>query len=98
MLFLTSSCRPCQAVWELLGEAGALPGRLAVVTPGPATESRRRVAAMAPAGPTVVMSDQTWLAYGPGPAPWSVTVEGGVVTSEGPAPRSRADLAGLLAG
>lgn len=77
--FLTSSCQPCRALWAELGEDAL------IVTPDPSTEDRRAVAALAPAGATVVMSSDAWFAYGPGPAPWQVTVAGGVVTSSGPA-------------
>ena len=77
--FLTSSCRPCRAVWPTLTE------RDVVVTPGPSTESRRKVAGLAPAGVSVVMSSETWFAFGPGPAPWRVVVAGGEVVESGSA-------------
>ncbi|HMC39520.1 MAG TPA: hypothetical protein VKI19_07650 [Acidimicrobiales bacterium] len=75
--FLTSSCRPCRAVWPTLG-AGDV-----AVTPDAATESRRRVSALAPAAATVVMSSAAWFAFGAGPAPWRVVVEEGVVVEAG---------------
>ena len=100
VLFLTSTCQSCRGLWPVLAEtAGALPaGGLAVVTPGPSTESRRRVAALAPGGLTVVMSGDTWLDWSPGPAPWAVVVDDGVGTWEGPAPGDREGLLRLLQG
>ena len=71
--FLTSSCRPCRALWPALS-AGDL-----VVTPSPSTESRRAVARLAPGGVAVVMSSEAWFAFDPGPAPWRVVVSGGRV-------------------
>ena len=80
LYFLTSSCQPCRAVWATLtGD------EVVVVTPDPSTENRARVAELAPAGVTVVMSSDTWFAYSAGPAPWKVTVSAGVVATEGPA-------------
>jgi hypothetical protein len=76
--FLTSSCKPCRAVWPVLGEGDV------AVTPSPATESRRKVAALAPPGSIVVMSSDVWFAFGPGPAPWRVVVDGGRVVEAGP--------------
>lgn len=78
--FLTSSCRPCLAVWEALGGDGPV-----VVTPDPSAESRRKVAELAPPGATVVMSTDAWFAYAAGPAPWAVSVSGATVVAEGPA-------------
>lgn len=78
--FLTSSCRPCRPLWDALSG-----NRSVVVTPDPSTESRRKVAELAPPGVTVVMSSDTWFAYAAGPAPWVVTVSGATVVSEGPA-------------
>lgn len=75
--FLTSSCRPCRAVWPTLR-----PGDVAV-TPGPSTESRRKVAALAPEGVPVLMSSDVWFAFRPGPAPWRVVVIDGVVAESG---------------
>ena len=77
--FLTSSCAPCRPVWAGLADGPAL-----VVTPDPSTESRRKVAELTPEGVTVVMSSEAWFRYAAGPAPWKVTVSGGVVVDEGP--------------
>lgn len=97
LLFVTSSCRSCRALWEVLAAApdGLGSGPWVVVTPGPSTESRRAVAALAPPGLAVVMSTDTWLAYSPGPAPWAVVVDGGVGVWEGPAPLDPSGLAAL---
>lgn len=79
LLFLTSSCRPCQEVWAALpGPPGTV-----VVTPSPSTESRRRVASLAPDGTTVVMSSDAWFAFSPGPAPWRIVLEDGAVVAAG---------------
>lgn len=75
--FLTSSCRPCHDVWPSLG-----PGDVAV-TPDPSTESRRKVAALAPPGTTVVMSSDAWFSFRPGPAPWRLVVRDGRVVESG---------------
>jgi hypothetical protein len=74
---LTSSCAPCRPVWARLG-----PGDVAV-TPGPATESRRKVGSLATGGVTVVMSSEAWFALEPGPAPWRVVLQDGVVVESG---------------
>ena len=76
--FLTSSCRPCREVWRRLAPPDV------AVTPDPATESRRKVAALAPPGVVVVMSSAAWLEYRPGPAPWRVILVDGVVAASGP--------------
>ena len=76
---MTSSCKPCMAVWPTLR-----PGDVAV-TPSPSTESRRKVAALAPAGVTVIMSSDLWFALDPGPAPWRVALLDGSVVESGPA-------------
>lgn len=70
---MTSSCRSCLRVWPALR-----PGDV-VVTPSPSTESRRKVAELAPDGVTVVMSSDTWFSLRPGPAPWRVVLMGGEV-------------------
>ncbi len=79
LYFMTSSCRPCLALWPHLA-----PGDL-VVTPSPSTESRRKVASLAPAGVTVVMSSDAWFAFRPGPAPWRVVLVDGTPVESGPA-------------
>lgn len=77
--FLTSSCKPCRAVWPVLIEGDV------VVTPSPSTESRRKVAGLAPAGVSVVMSSEAWFAFRPGPAPWRMVVADGEVLESGSA-------------
>lgn len=90
LLFLTSSCIGCRAVWEALGAGedaarGGSDAPVVVITPSPSTESGRAVLALAPAGVRVVMSSEGWHAYGVTAAPWMVDVAGGVVVAEGPA-------------
>lgn len=70
---MTSSCKPCMEVWPTLR-----PGDVAV-TPSPSTESRRKVAQLAPEGVTVVMSTDAWFSLRPGPAPWRVTLVDGEI-------------------
>ncbi|HEX4864091.1 MAG TPA: hypothetical protein VFV02_08470, partial [Acidimicrobiales bacterium] len=76
LIFLTSECRECAGIWDRL-TAGA-EGAVLVVTPGPETESRRKVAersASAGSQPlTVVMSSEVWHAFGITRAPWLVEV------------------------
>lgn len=81
LLFLTSSCSPCRAVWASLSPSS----RVVVVTPSPSTESRRAVSRLAPEGVLVVMSSPVWFAFAPGPAPWRVVLVDGAVTEAGPA-------------
>ncbi len=76
--FLTSSCRPCQAVWPRLGPVDV------AITPSPSTESRRKVAALAPAGVEVVMSSDAWFRFEAGPAPWRVEILDGRIVGSGP--------------
>jgi hypothetical protein len=88
LVFLTSSCEPCHALWEALGKGagGELPGRPSVVavTPSPSTESRRKVAELAAGDAAVVMSTEAWQAYGVATAPFCVVIARGVLRSEAP--------------
>ncbi len=73
------------------GQEAALPAvaggcPLVIVTPSPSTESRRRVAGLAPPSVPVVMSSDAWHAYGVARAPWLTVLDGGVIAGEGPAP------------
>jgi hypothetical protein len=100
ILFLTSTCYGCRPLWP---QAGAAPspmvtGGVVVVTPDPETESAIAVAAMAAVGTQVVMSSPVWHAYRVTRAPWCVVVEDGLVTQDGLAPESWAELNGRLTG
>ena len=88
LVFLTSSCRPCEPLW-----IGAPPDGTILVTPSPSTESRRRVSQLARSGQVVVMSSEAWHAYGVRRAPWLVIVEHGFIAVDAPAP-SRWDSMG----
>lgn len=79
LVFLTSDCRECKQCWSDATAADVL------VTPDPATDSRRTVARLAPDGATVVMSSPAWHAYGISKAPWRVRIRGGEILSSGPA-------------
>ena len=81
IIFMTSSCAACQPVWESLERRHGV----VVVTPSASTENRKKVASLAPEGVLVVMSSPTWFAFAPGPAPWRVVVDGGVVVESGKA-------------
>jgi hypothetical protein len=90
LLFLTSSCRPCRDLWSAAQAMPAPPDPAAraviILTPSPSTESRRRVADLAPPSVPVLMSSDAWHAYGVTRAPWLALLEGGTITAEGPAP------------
>lgn len=90
LLFMTSSCQPCRAVWESLGPDS----REIVITPNPSTENRRDIAALAPPGVLVVMSSRAWFAFAPGPAPWRVVLVDGEVVESGPAQAGPAPASG----
>lgn len=101
LTFLTSSCEGCRQFWE--GPAPGWPGapRMAIITPGPELEDRRKVAALArdaatPTGVPVVMSAQAWTDYDVTRSPFAVVVRDGRVAGEGPL-SGWEDLRGLLA-
>jgi hypothetical protein len=101
LLFLTSSCFGCRAIWAGLAASGGPPpeggtSRVVVVTPSPSTESARTVAGLAPLRIPVLMSSEAWHAYGVTRAPWCVVVAGGEVVMDSPAPATWAELAALL--
>lgn len=79
LVFLTSECRECREQWGRLG------GGNVVVTPDPATDSRRAVAKLTPPGVMVVMSSNGWHAYGITKAPWLVEVRAGRIVGSRPA-------------
>jgi hypothetical protein len=100
LFFLTSSCYGCRPLWDELkshrtksGPAGVA---LIVVTPSPSTESARDVAALAPDGKDVLMSSETWHAFGVTAAPWFVVVVDGVIAAEGAAPAGKTQVAALV--
>ncbi len=73
--------------------------RSVIVTPSPATEDARTVAALAPAaGIPVVMSSEAWHAYRVARAPWCVVVAAGTVVADEMAPGSWSELVAELAG
>lgn len=91
LVFLTAECKECQESWRRLSAEPS--AATIVVTPGPETESSRRIADMsrskppitAPGQPLrVVMSSATWHAYGVTKAPWRVEIEAGRVASSKP--------------
>ena len=98
LAFLTEGCRECAMWWRTLGAGHRtlLGPSLAVVTPSPSTERAEAVRRIAPAGLFVVMSSETWEAYGVSAASTFVLVEGGQVRAGGRA-YTWDDLAGVMA-
>jgi hypothetical protein len=91
LAFLSSGCVTCHLFWDTFATSKLdLPGgaRLVVVTMSPEAESESAVAAMAPAGVTVVMSSEAWDDYGVPGSPYFAFVDGvsGRVVGEGTAP------------
>jgi hypothetical protein len=90
VVFLTSGCSSCSAVWSALADPeqlAALPAglRVVAVTKGAEWESPGAVAAKAPPGITVVMSTAAWGDYEVPGSPYFVLVDGrrGVRLGEG---------------
>jgi hypothetical protein len=83
--FLTGGCTTCQTFWSGFADPrdGDLPA--VVVTPDPATESRRAIASRVTGGLQVIMSTAAWMSYGVRGAPWFVVVDDGLVVAEGTA-------------
>jgi hypothetical protein len=93
LIFLTGSCKPCQPYWEPFSARAPI----ALVTPDPATEDRRRVARLAAGSDhLVVMSTGGWMDYGVSKAPWLVIVDRGTVAVSQPAPATPAEALVLL--
>ena len=86
LLFLTSECKECNAAWERARKSAG--ESVAVVTPGPETESRRRVTELSALEGgerlQVVMSSEAWHAYGVARAPWEIEIIGGLVSESRP--------------
>lgn len=88
LAFLSSSCITCSVFWEAFRLDPLLPGgaRLVVVTQGGDRESPSKVAQLAPAGATTLMSDQAWDDYRVPGSPYFVLVgPGGRLLGEGSA-------------
>ena len=98
LAFLTEGCYECAWWWRALASdhrAIVLPS-LAVVTPSPSTERPEGVRRVAPVGIPVVMSSETWEAYGVTVASTFVLVSGGLVRAAGRA-STWSDLAAVVA-
>jgi hypothetical protein len=88
LAFLSSSCTTCATFWRAFSDDPLLPGgaRLVVVTQGPNHESPSKVAELAPAGATTLMSDQAWDDYSVPGSPYFVLAgPGGRLLGEGSA-------------
>lgn len=88
LAFLSSSCTTCAAFWEAFAADPLLPGgaRLVVITQGPQNESASKVASLAPAGATTVMSNEAWEDYKVPGSPYFVLAgPGGQLLGEGSA-------------
>ena len=84
--FLSSGCTTCQAFWKAFRSAPALPegARLVVVTRGPDEESPSALLERRPANVPVLMSDETWEAFGVPGSPYFAWVDaGGLLVGEG---------------
>lgn len=72
LAFVTTSCRECAPVWEMLAAvaaSGEAPGpagydTLVIVTPSRSMEHERRALQLAPPGVAVHMASEAWFAYG----------------------------------
>jgi hypothetical protein len=94
LIFLTSDCKECRDVWKLLPERGYAGRVVLVITPGPETDSRKRVSELsARAGQSppadieplrVIMSSRAWHDFGVTKAPWLVDVDNGLVAATRP--------------
>jgi hypothetical protein len=89
LAFLSSGCLTCLDFWHAFAGDVVLPDgvRLVVLTKGAEQESTSRVAELAPAGVTVVLSTKAWVDYEVPMAPYFILVDGpsGAVKGEGAA-------------
>lgn len=79
LIFLSSGCATCGALWEALADPNlALPPgtRLIVVTQGADREQAALLAGLAPPHLPLVLSSQAWQDYGVPGAPYAVLVDG----------------------
>ena len=84
--FLSSGCSTCQEFWTAFRQDPPLPqgARLVVVTRGPGDESPSALAERRPPVVPVLMSDETWEAFGVPGSPYFVYVDGaGRLVGEG---------------
>lgn len=90
--FLSTGCLTCAGLWRELGgdprTADVPASRLVIVTQGADRESPARVAELAPAGVTTILSSAAWNDYAVPGAPYFVLVDGTAnrVIGEGTAP------------
>ncbi|SRR5579875_119049 len=80
LAFLTTSCAPCQAFWQMLADGAAraaLGTEVVVVTPSASMENRRAVQRLTPPGLRAHMASGTWFAYGIARAPSFALVAAG---------------------
>jgi hypothetical protein len=84
LVFLTSDCVECQALWRGVADENATKASVVLVTPDPSTQSRRALEALVPAGQVALMSSDAWHDYGVTGAPWCVVVEDGTVLASRP--------------
>jgi hypothetical protein len=75
-----------------MAAAPETPPSVVLVTPDPATQSRRALGALVPPGQVAVMSSEAWHAYGITGAPWCVAVEDGTVVASRPGGSEWRDL------
>jgi hypothetical protein len=94
LIFLTSDCAECQALWRGMTADPAAQPSVVLVTPDPSTQSRRALEALVPPEQVAVMSSDTWHAYGITRAPWCVVVEDGTIVASRPGGSEWRDLRG----
>ncbi|MFN2538613.1 MAG: TlpA family protein disulfide reductase [Mycobacteriales bacterium] len=84
--FLSSGCTTCQVFWQAFRSSPELPvgARLVVVTKGPDEESPSAVRERQPTDVPVLMSSETWEAFGVPGSPYFAYVDaGGRLVGEG---------------
>ena len=67
LAFLTTTCAPCEPLWEKLARSpkGNAPrARVVVVTPSASMENERRARQLTPLGVHLHMGSETWFSYG----------------------------------
>ncbi len=79
LAFLSTGCSSCSVFWDALGSDIEMPTpntRPVIVTKGAAAESPGKVAELAPAGVTLIMSDDAWETFRVPLTPYFMLVDG----------------------
>lgn len=87
LAFMSTTCPTCELLWPAFEDPGAVAKlgaiRFVIVTKSPADESPARVAELAPAGTTLVMSSRAWEDYEIPGSPYFVMVGANSTTTVG---------------